>query len=62
MLWGYNEEYYKKYLSDVQFDDKALAKLEKVVADELQPVKKCLLKYKRAVYQETMLEIYLPYS
>lgn len=60
VLWGYNEEYYKKYLSDVQFDNTALAKLEKVVADELQPVKKCLLKYKRAVYQETMLEIYLP--
>jgi len=26
VLWGYNEEYYKKYLSDVQFDDKALAR------------------------------------
>lgn len=62
VLWGYNEEYYKKYLSDVQLDNTAVAKLEKVVAEELKPVKNCLLKYKRAVYQETMLEIYLPYS
>lgn len=62
VLWGYNEEYYKKYLSDVQLDSTAVAKLEKVVAEELKPVKNCLLKYKRAVYQETMLEIYLPYS
>lgn len=62
VLWKYNEEYYKKYLSDVELDNTALNKLEKVVADELQQVKNCLLKYKRAVYQETMLEIYLPYS
>lgn len=62
VLWGYNEEYYKKYLSDVQLDSTAVAKLEKVIAEELKPVKNCLLKYKRAVYQETMLEIYLPYS
>lgn len=62
VLWGYNEEYYKKYLSDVQLDNTALAKLEKVVVKELQPVKNCLLKYKMAAYQETMLEIYLPYS
>lgn len=62
VLWGYKEEYYKKYLSDVQLDNTALVKLEKVVADGLQPVKNCILKYKRAVYQETMLETYLPYS
>ena len=62
VLWEYNEEYYKRYLSDVQLDNKALAKLEKVVVKELQPVKNSLLKYKMAAYQETMLEIYLPYS
>lgn len=62
VLWEYNEEYYKRYLSDVQLDNTALAKLEKVVVKELQPVKNSLLKYKMAAYQETMLEIYLPYS
>lgn len=62
VLWEYNEDYYKRYLSDVQLDNKALAKLEKVVVKELQPVKNSLLKYKMAAYQETMLEIYLPYS
>ncbi len=61
VLWEYKKEYYKKYLSDVQLDNTALNKLEKVVANELQPVKNCILKYKRAVYQEAMLEIYLPY-
>jgi len=61
VLWEYNEEYYNRYLSDVQLDNTALNKLEKVAADELQPVKNCILKYKRAVYQEAMLEIYLPY-
>lgn len=57
-LWGYKGEYYKKYLSDVKLDNVSLAKLDKVDIAELQEVKQCLLEYKRAAYQETMLGVF----
>lgn len=57
-FWKYETKWYYKYLSDVRLDEKRLRKLEKIRLPELQEIKECIRKEKRAAYQETMLELY----
>ena len=55
-LWNYRTEWYKKYLSEVEISEIRIKKLEKVSLPELQELKRCMQKEKRATYQEAMLE------
>ncbi len=55
-LWNYRTEWYKKYLSEVEISEIRIKKLEKVSLPELQELKRCMQKEKRAAYQEAMLE------
>lgn len=57
-LWNYQVEWYEKYLSDTVLEDFRLKKLEKIYLEELQEIKQCMQKEKRAAYQERMLSIY----
>lgn len=57
-FWRYEERFFEEYLSDVVISESRLKKLDKVVVKELQGVKEMLLKKKRAVYQEAMMEEY----
>ncbi len=57
-LWNYQAEWYEKYLSDTILEDFRLKKLEKIYLKELQEIKQCMYKEKRAAYQESMLFIY----
>lgn len=57
-LWNYQVEWYEKYLSDTVLEDFRLKKLEKIYLEELQEIKQCMQKEKRAAYQERMLFIY----
>lgn len=55
-LWNYRTEWYQKYLSEVEISEVRIKKLEKVFLPELQELKRCMQREKRAAYQETMLE------
>lgn len=57
-LWNYSEKLYEKYLSPVVLTDARLKKLENIYLKELESVKDAMLRRKRAVYQEAMIEIY----
>ena len=57
-LWNYQVEWYEKYLSDTVLEDFRLKKLEKIYLEELQEIKQCMQKEKRAAYQERMLSVY----
>ena len=58
VLWGYEEKYFDRYISKVEMSEIRLKKLEKLTLLELQGIKERLLKEKRAVYQEAMMEEY----
>lgn len=57
-VWNYQAEWYEKYLSDTILEDFRLKKLEKIYLEELQEIKQCMYKEKRAAYQESMISIY----
>ena len=57
-FWNYKEEYYKRYISQVGLNEGRLKKLDQVKAEELQEIKKMMLREKKAAYQEAMLETY----
>jgi uncharacterized protein (TIGR02679 family) len=57
-FWGYEERYFEEYGSDVEISGVRLKKLDGVVQEELQGVKRRLLATKRAVYQEAMMGEY----
>lgn len=58
-LWNYCAEWYYAYLSEVSLSEVRMKKLEKVYLPELQELKKCMEKMRRAAYQETMMERYV---
>lgn len=60
-LWNYQTEWYLQYLSEVKLSDMRIKKLEKVSIPELQELKACMQKEKRAAYQEAMIEEYVAY-
>lgn len=55
-FWKYEVELYRKYLSGVKLGTTRLRKLDKVYLEELSGIKNCMLKERRAAYQEAMLE------
>ena len=57
-LWNYRVEWYEKYCSDTILEEYRLKKLEKVYLKELQEIKRCMYKEKKAAYQEAMLSTY----
>lgn len=57
-LWHYETEWYYRYLSEVELEDRRLQKLEKIWLPQLQGLKACMKKEKKAAYQEAMLELY----
>lgn len=58
-LWNYKKEYYKQAISELVLDASRLKKLEKIEVAELEEIKDCLLTYKKAAYQEKMLDAYV---
>lgn len=58
-LWNYCAEWYYEYLSEVSLSEVRMKKLEKVHLPELQELKACMEKVRRAAYQETMMEKYV---
>lgn len=57
-LWNYNREYYEQAVSEMTVDASRLKKLDKIDEPELEEIKNCLLRHKKATYQERMLEAY----
>ena len=58
-LWNYKREYYEQAVSDLTIDSVGLKKLEKIVLPELEDIKQCLLQFRKAAYQERMLDCYV---
>lgn len=58
-LWNYKREYYEQSVSEIGLDASRLKKLEKIDVAELEEIKDCLLTYKKAAYQEKMLDMYV---
>lgn len=56
ILWKYEAEYYQKYKSEVQLDDRRIRKLDKIDLPELQEIKEAMRREKYAAYQEAMIE------
>lgn len=61
-FWKYQVKFYEKYQSEVKISAKSLKKLEKIYMEELQEIKKAMLKQKKATYQENMLIEYLVHN
>lgn len=59
VLWNYTSELYERAVSDLALDEARLKKLDAIDIPELQDIRQCLLRYKRAAYQERMLDSYL---
>lgn len=59
LFWNYKEKYYEQAVSELLLDTSRLKKLDKIEAAELEEIKKCLLIYKKAAYQEKMLDTYV---
>lgn len=59
VLWNYKKEYYERAVSGQELDAARLKKLDKIDVVELQDIKQCLLTYKKAAYQERMLDVYV---
>lgn len=57
-LWNYKRKYYDQAISDLTIDDVGLKKLEKIVLPELQDIRQCLLQFRKAAFQEGMLNCY----
>ena len=58
-FWRYSGDLYERYQSNVEISDERLKKLEKIHVEELQDIKKAMLRQKKATYQEAMLKEYL---
>lgn len=58
ILWKYEAEYYQKYKSEVQLNDRRIRKLDKIDLPELQEIKEAMRREKYAAYQEAMIEEY----
>ena len=58
IFWKYKAEYYQKYKSEVQLDEKRIRKLDKIDLPELQEIKEAMQREKYAAYQEAMVEEY----
>lgn len=58
-LWNYKREYYEQAVSNETIDNGRLKKLEKIVLPELEDIKQCLLQFRKAAYQERMLDCYV---
>ncbi len=57
-FWKYSVDYYNQYQSGQKIDESRLNSLQRVKMPELQEIKAAMLQRKRAVYQESMLEVY----
>ena len=57
-FWKYEVKWYEKYVSSVALSESRIKKLDRVYMEELQELKVCIQRTKRAAYQEAMLEIY----
>ena len=55
-FWKYDVEIYRNHMSDVVLDKFRLKKLELLESEELKDISREILKYKRALYQEQILE------
>lgn len=59
LLWNYKRELYEQAVSDLEIDNVGVKKLEKIDIPELQDIRQCLLRFKKAAYQERMLDSYV---
>ena len=58
-FWNYKKEYYEQAVSELVLEASRLKKLDKIEMAELEEIKNCLLTYKKAAYQEKMLDAYI---
>lgn len=56
VLWNYRVSLYETYQSEVVLSEMRIKKLDKIVIEELQEIKRAMQKDKRAAYQEAMIE------
>ena len=56
IFWNYNVEFYKNNLSDVYLNESRLKKLNLITSPELLPIKTEMLKLKKAMYQEQIID------
>lgn len=57
-FWNYKREFYERTVSDLELDGSRLKKLDKIDCLELQEIRQCIAEYRRAAYQENMLDTY----
>lgn len=57
----YDEKYYKRIISDNELDLKRIKKLKSIKSDDLKEICDCLKKYKKAGYQELLIDNYKEY-
>ncbi|MGF7060445.1 TIGR02679 family protein [Brassicibacter mesophilus] len=56
ILWRYNLDDYKKSVSDNRIDDNRLKKMDKLNNENLIILKECIMKHRRAGYQELLID------
>lgn len=57
----YDEKYYEKIISDKELDLKRIGKLKSIKDKDLKDISNYLIKYKKAAYQELLIDEYKQY-
>ena len=57
----YDEKYYEKIISDKELDLKRISKLKSIKDNDLKDISNYLMKYKKAAYQELLIDEYKQY-
>ena len=57
----YDEKYYEKIISDKELDLKRISKLKSIKDKDLKDISNYLIKYKKAAYQELLIDEYKQY-
>lgn len=57
----YDEKYYEKIISDKELDLKRISKLRSIKSKDLKDISDSLMKYKKAAYQELLIDDYKQY-
>lgn len=57
----YDEKYYEKIISDKELDLKRISKLRSIKSKDLKDISDSLMKYKKAAYQELLIDYYKQY-
>ena len=57
----YDKKYYKTIISDKELDLKRIGKLKSIKDKDLKDISNYLIKYKKAAYQELLIDEYKQY-